>query len=187
MVMMRIEYRAMTQRTKSIGRAIVTVLLLLLPRPAAAQPAARWQLFAGYAALNDAIDQVTFPVGWTVSTAWHLTEWLSAVGDVDGQYKTIPVIGSNVRLTSHSVTGGLRAAARVGPFIEFGQLLAGVAQATGALFGSTETIRRSIVQPGVGLDYPLRGGWAMRVELDIRLIATGRELRLATGIVRAFR
>jgi hypothetical protein len=166
---------------------MLTVLLLLLPRLAAAQPSARWQLFAGYATLTDAIDQLTFPAGWTVSTAWHLREWLSAVGDVDGQYKTIPVIDSNVRLTSHSVTGGLRAAARVGPFIEFGQLLAGVAQATGTLFGSTETIRRSVVQPGVGLDYPLRGRWAVRGELDIRLIATGHELRVSTGVVRVFR
>jgi hypothetical protein len=177
----------MTQRATWIVRASVIVLGLLLPRMTAAQPATRWQLFAGYSTLNDTLDQVTFPAGWTVSAAGHLTEWLSVVGDTDGHYKTIPVIGSDVRLTSHSVTGGLRAGARVGPFVEFAQLLAGVAQATGTLFGSSETIRRSVVQPGVGLDYPLHGGWAVRGQLDIRLIATGHELRVVTGLVRAFR
>ena len=163
------------------------VLALGLPRSVAAQAPPRWQLFAGYATLNDVTDHVTFPAGWAVSAAVHLTEWLSVAGDVDGHYKTIPAIGSDLRLTSHTVTGGLRAAARLGRFTEFAQLLLGVAQVTGTLFGSTETTRRRVVQPGVGLDYPLRGGWAVRGQLDLRVIAPGHEYRVTTGIVRAFR
>jgi hypothetical protein len=183
----RIEYRAMTRRAKSIVLTFFIVLALGLPRSAKAQTSPQWQVFAGYATLNDVTDQVVFRAGWAVSAAAHLTGWLSVVGDVDGQYKTIDAIGSDVRLTSHTLTGGLRAAARLGHFTEFAQVLVGVAQTTGALFGSTETIRRAVVQLGVGLDYPLRGRWAVRGELDVRLLTNGHDLRFATGIVRAFR
>jgi hypothetical protein len=180
----------MTKGAKSLRTfCLVLTLALGLPLAAAAQaPApARWQVFAGYAVLNDATDHLTFPAGWAASAAGHLTEWLSAVGDVDGQYKTIPAIGSDVRLTTHTATGGLRVAARLGRFSEFAQVLVGVAQATGTLFGSTETIRRAVVQPGMGLDYPFRERWAIRGELDLRLMATGHEFRVTTGIVRSFR
>jgi hypothetical protein len=106
--------------------------------------------------------------------------------DIDGQYKTIAAIGSDVNLSSHAVTGGARASARLGRFVEFGQVLAGVVQSTGTLFGATETTRHAVLQPGAGLDYPLNERWAIRGELDVRFIVTGHELRVATGIVRAF-
>jgi hypothetical protein len=177
----------MTTRAQWIGRTFFMVLLLGLPRSVAAQAPARWQVFAGYATLNDVTDQVVFPAGWAVSVARPLTGWLAVLGDVDGQYKTIEAIGSHVRLTSHTVTGGLRAEASLGRFTEFAQLLVGVAQVTGSVFGSTETIRRRVVQPGVGVEYPLRGQWAVRGELDVRGIPIGHEFRVTTGIVRAFR
>jgi hypothetical protein len=177
----------MKTHAQLIGRTFFMVLLLGLPRSMAAQAPARWQVFAGYATLNDTTEQIVFPAGWAVSVARPLTGWLAVLADVDGQYKTIDAPGSNVRLTSHTVTGGLRAQASLGRLTEFAQLLVGVAQVTGSLFGSTETIRRRIVQPGLGVEYPLWGQWAVRGELDVRRIPLGHEFRVTTGIVRTFR
>jgi hypothetical protein len=144
-------------------------------------------VFAGYAALNDVTDRVTYPAGWVVGVAGHLKGWLSLAGDVDGQYDTIPSIGSDFHLASHTVTGGPRASARLGRLVEFGQVLAGVIQSTNSVFGSTETTRHAVLQPGVGLDFPLSGKWAVRGELDVRFIDTGQEIRVAAGLVYAFR
>jgi hypothetical protein len=152
-----------------------------------APPAPQWQAFAGYAWLDDVTDKVTFPAGWALGVAGRLNTWLSVAGDSDGQYETIPSIGSSVQLTSRTVTGGPRVSARLGRFVEFGQVLGGVVWSTGTLFGSTETTRHAVLQPGVGLDYPLSRRWAVRGEIDVRFLVTGHELRVAAGIVRAFR
>ena len=171
-------------------RTFLLVLMVLgAPRMASAQEPARWQVFAGYASLteSDITDKLTFPAGWAVSAAARLNRWLSVAGDIDGQYKTIPFIGSDIHLTSHAVTGGVRASARIGRFVEFGQVLGGIVQSTGTAFGATDTTTYAAVQPGLGLDYPLGGKWAIRGELDVRFISTGQEVRVATGIVRAFR
>ena len=135
---------------------------------------------------SDITDKVTFPAGWAVSAAAPLTRWLSVAADVDGQYKTIPSFGSDVRLTSHAVTAGLRASARLGRFTEFGQVLGGIVQSTGTAFGATAARVFASVQPGLGLDYPLSANWAVRGEIDVRFISTGQEFRVAAGILRAF-
>ncbi len=179
---------AVTPWAKSSVRAcFFVVLAFAAAHTSAAQSPERWQAFAGYAPMNDITDRVTFPRGWVVSAAGHVNRWLSLAVDVDGQYKTIASIGSDVHLSSHAITGGLRASAPLGRFVEFGQVLLGVVQSTGTLFGSTETTRHLGLQPGAGLDYPLGEHWAIRGELDLRFLATGREFRVATGIVRAFR
>jgi hypothetical protein len=177
-----------TKCAKSALRECFLVLLALTaPRLSAAQSPARWQVFAGYAPLNDVTDRVSYPAGWVVSVAGHLKAWLSVAGDVDGQYDTIPSIGSDFHLASHTVTVGPRASARLGRFVEFGQVLAGVIQSTNTVFGSTETTRHAVVQPGVGLDYPLSRKWAVRGELDARFINTGQEIRVVAGLVYVFR
>src|SRR5437588_557297 len=77
--------------------------------------------------------------------------------------------------------------ATFGHFVEFGQLLAGVIQTSGTVFGSTDTMRHGMLQPGAGLDYPLNRKWAIRGEVDARFISTGQQIRVAAGIVRRFR
>jgi hypothetical protein len=177
---------------------LLSLMVLAAPRVAAAQPRQaapsapsprRWQVSAGYTFMreSDITDKIDFPAGWFVGAAARVNCWLSVVGDVDGQYKTIPFVGNDTHLTSHAVTGGLRASARLGRFVEFGQVLGGIVQSTGTAFGTTETTTHATVQPGLGLDYQLGGKWAIRGELDVRFISTGQEIRVATGIVHAFR
>jgi hypothetical protein len=173
---------------------LLSLMLVAVPRLARAQappslPSARWQVSAGYTFMreSDVTDKINFPAGWVAGAAVRVNHWLSVAGDVDGQYKTIPFIGSDTHLTSHAFSGGLRASAAIGRFVEYGQVLAGVVQSTGTAFGTTDTTTQAILQPGLGLDYPLTAKWAIRGALDVRFISTGQEIRATTGIVRAFR
>jgi hypothetical protein len=170
---------------------LLSLVIAAAPRVAAAQPAqapARWEVSAGYTFMreSDITDTINFPAGWVAGAAVRVNHWLSIAADVDGQYKTIPSFGSDLYLTSHALTAGLRASARLGRFTEFGQVLGGIVQSTGTAFGATDTTTRAAVQPGLGLDYPLSANWAVRGELDVRFISTGQEIRAAAGIVRAF-
>jgi len=167
---------------------------MLLTAPAAVQAQsnqepARWQLSGGYTFMSesDLTDNEAFPAGWNVSGAMRLTSWLSIAADADGHYKTIRTFGSDIALTSHALTGGVRASARLGKLTEFGQFLTGVVQSTGTAFGSSETTRHTAIQPGLGFDYPCGARWAMRGEFDVRVLSTGQEIRVVAGIVRAFR
>lgn len=178
----------MARVRKSTGYVLLVVLLgLAVARTSAAQAVERRQIFAGYTSMSDVTDHVTFPFGWFAGAAAHLNPWLSVVADIDGQYKTITFIDTDIHLTSYSATAGARASAPLGRFVEFGQVLAGVIVSRGTLFGSTATTKHAVIQPGVGMDYPLNHRWAIRGELDMRFLSSGHELRAATGLVRAFR
>jgi hypothetical protein len=148
----------------------VVLLLALAARPATAQPPI--EVSGGYALARDPRDEVTLSPGWIAGTAFGLGHAISAVADVSGQYKTIALIGTDARLSLYAVLGGLRAAAKIGPFVEFGQLLTGVLRATGSAAGSSTTRHSLTLQPGVGLDYPVTERWAARAQIDFRLIAS---------------
>jgi hypothetical protein len=165
----------------------LAVVCLAIPGGAAAQQPFPWQIAAGYTSMFDVTDHVTFPSGWFVGAATDLTPWLSAVIELDGQYKTITFAANDIRLSSYGAAGGVRASGQLGRFVEFGQVLAGLVQSRGTLFGNTQTTRHLGVQPGVGLDYPIAARWAIRGELDLRIAASGHEVRAATGLVRSFR
>lgn len=151
-------------------RALPMVLLLLLsPRPAAAQGV---EIAGGYSVARDPRDAVTLPAGWMAGAAVDLNHAFSVVADASGQYKTVELFDADARLRVHTLMGGVRAAARVGRLREFGQVLAGVVQTSGSAFGATTTYRALGIQPGVGIDYPLAERWSARAELDIRLIAS---------------
>ena len=150
--------------------------------PVAAQ-AGEWEAWAGYSWLRDTTDRVTFPAGWTLGGGRSLTSWLSVVGELDGQRKTIPSIGSNIVLTSNGFTIGARASARVGPFTEFAQLSSGVVREGGDAFGASSASTFVVIQPGLGLDYPLGKRWAARGEGEVRRIRTGQQLRGVAALV----
>ena len=153
---------------------------MLLPTIA---QAGEWEAWAGYSWLRDTTDRVTFPVGWTLGGGRSLASWLSVVGEIDGQRKTIPSIGSNIVLTSNGFTVGARASTRVGPFIEFAQLSSGVVRENGDAFGASSVSTFVVIQPGLGLDYPLGKRWAARGEVDVRRISTGQQLRAVAVLV----
>ena len=169
---------------------IALALLGLFPRLARAQAAV--EVSGGYSLAHDSRDIVLLPAGWAAGAAIGLTRVpvFSLVADVSGQYATITLVDADVRLSVHTLMGGVRASGRLGVFTEFGQVLVGVVRTSGSAFGSTETARSFGIQPGVGLDYPLARAWAARGELDIRLIGdqpnannSGYELRFVAGLV----
>jgi hypothetical protein len=170
-------------------RALPMVLLLfLLPRPASAQVSA--EVSGGYSIARDPRDDVTLPAGWMAGAAVGLPHALSAVADISGQYKTIALLGSDAKLSVHTVMGGIRASARIGRLTEFGQVLAGVVRTSGSAFGSTTVNRALGVQPGAGVDYRLSRRFAARAELDVRLIRSqpdennsGYQVRFVAGLV----
>ena len=174
--------------------AFLLLLLTLCPRPSAAQMLRPQELSGGYSAVNDPQNEVSFPVGWMAGGALRLNEWLSAVADVSGHHTTVAATGSDIRLSVLGAMGGARASARIGRITEFVQLVAGVARGSGTAFGFTTTTNALALQPGAGVDYPLRAALAIRAQLDVRLIhnqgdgnSAGHEYRFVTGIVYRLR
>ena len=166
---------------------LLVLLLALVPRPAAART---FEIAAGYALARDSRDAVTLPAGWIAAAAIDLTPTFAIVADLSAQSKTMTLFDADARLRVHTAMGGLRASGRLGALTAFGQLLAGIVQASGSAFGATSTSRLPGVQPGVGIDCRLTRAWAARGALDIRLTAAqpdgqnaSTQYRFVAGVV----
>jgi len=174
-------------RAPGVALPLVLLLVLVARQTSAQTP---YEISGGYSLARDPRDEVTLPSGWMAGAAIGVTPALSVVGDISGQYKTIPLLNTDARLRVHTVMGGLRASAKVGPLTEFAQLLAGVVRTSGSAFGGSSSSQSFGIQPGVGLDYPLARAWAARAELDVRLIHSqpdttngGYQFRFAVALV----
>jgi hypothetical protein len=163
--------------------AALVAIWFVAARPAAAQTQSTWDLFGGYAYLYDTTQDLALPLGWTASASRHLNRWLSVVVDADGHYKTIPLLGGDVSLRLHSVMAGGRASLAVGRLVEFAQLVFGPVRSRGTTFGLTSSDTRIGGQGAVGLDVPLKGRLAARVEFDMRVLSTAHEFRTSVGLV----
>jgi hypothetical protein len=166
----------------AMRRVVPMLLLLMVPRHALAQTP--FEASGGYALAHDARDQVTLPAGWIAGAAIGLTPAIAAVADVSGQYKTVVLVNADARLSVHTLLGGVRASARLGRLTEFGQILTGVVRTSGSAFGSTTTVHAIGLQPGAGVDYPLTPRWAVRAQLDVRLIAAQQDAQTARTQLR---
>ncbi len=157
-----------------------------------------FEFFAGYSFLKDPSHSVltatarddAMPLGWALGAAWPLWRAVSIAADVSGHYKHRTTFVDDVTLTYHTVAAGPRASARIGPFIEFAEVLAGAAIAHGAAFGTTVNTTALLLQGGGGLDYPMHSRLALRGEVDYRRIAgsdAGRvpsnQLRIVAAVV----
>jgi hypothetical protein len=158
----------LTLRFLRILHAIVVIATLA--SPAAAQTVNPPEISAGYAAVNDPKSETVFRTGWMVGAAVPLTSWLSLVGDGGGNYATVTGFASDTSLSLYSITSGLRASTKLGRIVEFAQLQAGYFRESGSRFGITETNSSRILQPGFGIDFPLRGRVTARGEIDVRFI-----------------
>jgi hypothetical protein len=172
----------------SRSRTVLLTLVLLLPRPVAAQAARQLEVSAAYIYIRDPTVDVTFPAGWSVGVAKGVRGWLSIAGAYDDSRKTIPTVAGDVTLGVRTLMAGGQASARLGRATEFAQVLFGVVHATGAAFGVSEASTHGSVQAGAGIDYPLARKAALRVELDYRVFFShssdlGRQVRALTGIV----
>jgi len=169
---------------------IALIAAAALPSSATAQTFRPVEIFGGYALAHDARNDISLPAGWLAGGAIGINEWLSAVVDVSGGYKTIDAFGLDIRLSAHGAMIGGRASTRIGRLTEFGQLLVGVVRGRGAAFGFTETTNAFALQPGGGIDYPLTARFAARGQLDVRFIRNepngnegGNEYRLSAALV----
>jgi len=177
------------------GAGVIALFAAMsLCRPAAAQGVAPVEIFGGYAAVHDAVNDISLPAGWFAGGAVRVTDWLSAIADVGGNYKTIDAFGSEVHLSAHAAMFGGRASARIGRLTEFVELLAGVVRGSGSAFGFTSTTTAFTLQPGAGVDYPVSARFAARAQLDVRFIRNqpngneaGYEYRFAGAIVYRLR
>ena len=172
--------------TSTRTSALIVVVLLAgaaNARPAAAQNAAKWDVFAGYAFDRDVVDDVDLRAGWAASVGRGINGWLSVMADVSGARTRIAATGTDVTLASLTATAGARVAVRVGPFVEFGELLGGMTRTRGTAFGATSTATRPVVQAGGGVDYPFGRCLAARAQMDVRVTSLGRDYRVTAGLV----
>jgi outer membrane protein with beta-barrel domain len=169
--------------SRAWGATLAGLLVAFCSRSAAAQTVKRVEVSAGYAFLNDLTDQVRFPMGWNLGMAAGLTSWLSLAVDAGGHYKTLSLVGTDVTLRAHTLMAGPRASARIGPFVEFGQVLAGMSHGSGTAFGSTDSVTHFAWQPGGGIDLPLGHHVSARTEFDARFLTQVHEFRFAAAIV----
>ena len=156
---------------------------LAVAQPAAAQSSPTWDLFGGYAYLHDSTQDLSLPAGWSASASHHLTRWLSVVVDAGGHYRTLPLVGGDVSLSLHSVMAGGRASLAVGRFVEFVEIVFGPVRSRGTAFGLSSSDTHFGGQGGLGLDVPLKGKLAARVQFDMRVLPTAHEFRPTVGLV----
>lgn len=170
----------------------VAMLVCGVASPARAQPAPRAEVSAGYVFMQDAPSRVRFPAGWTVGTAVRLTPWLSAVAEADGSSRTAPTVLGDVTLSVRGLLAGGRLSARVGPFVEFAELLVGAVHASASAFGVTSSTTALSGQAGVGLDVPITRRLSGRGQFEVRLIRpsapggeVGRQFRFVAALAYA--
>jgi hypothetical protein len=181
----------------------LTLLALLLPsRPLLAQDTPRLELAGSYQFLQPLCPNVScynYPVGWQGSVAVGVTNWLSVVGEVGGNRKTVTtsIYGSIPTVTiptgtptstseaaAYAFLGGLRAARQLTPALRlFGEVMFGANHFTHATSSSLsfpeEAAQVGTVfsasstgwgwQPGLGVDVAVAPRWAVRVGVDYRL------------------
>ena len=170
------------------------LVMVTLPRAAAAQNARLLEVSGGYSFVHDPNNHISLRAGWMAGGGVALTDWLAAVVDAGGNYKTISGFGSDVHVSVHAVMAGARASARVGKVTEFVQVLVGIVRGRGTAFGFVSTNYAFGWQPGIGVEVPLNQRLASRAELDVRFIHSqpngndaGYEYRFVAGIVYRFR
>ena len=166
-------------------------IMLGAAAPCAAGGETWWpqEVSGGYVYLNDSDNQIGLPAGWMAGGSWRLTDWLSAVGEGGSSARTT-TFAADLRFRVGAVLGGARASASLGPFREFGQVLAGAVLSSAAGLGVTSTDTALGIQPGAGLDYPITPRVAARGEVDVRFIRSrssgstpAHEIRLLVGVV----
>jgi opacity protein-like surface antigen len=178
--------------------------LFFLGGVAHAQDVQKVDIFAGYSYVreNPSTSGVSsFSLnGGSASVAYNVNGWLSGVADFGG-YNNGNILGTGVNGTLSTYMFGPRITYRhLGRFTPFGQVLFGVAHASGSLSGSTTTVTTSdnsfAMSVGGGVDYRVTRHFSIRpLQVDYlltRFSETGvgsqsqNNLRASTGIVFHF-
>ncbi len=167
----------------------LTVIGFLLPaRPALAQDTTRLELAGSYQFLQPLCPSVScynYPVGWQGSVAVGVTNWLSVVGEVGGNRRTVTtstsgsiptvtiptgtlVATSTSEAGAYDFLGGLRAARQLAPALRvFGEVMFGANHFTHAT-SSSLSIPEEAAQVGTAFSASSTGwGWQPGVGVDV--------------------
>jgi hypothetical protein len=180
-------------------------ILLGAPTPTSAQEISAQVAGGGYSFMRDFLTEENYPLGWFVSGACGIFDWLTAVGEISGTYKKYDFtvdsesdsFSSSTR--QHSYLGGVRHSRRIAGMMPFGQFLVGVTRETGGVTIFRQSIAspqtKLTLQPGGGVDIPLTDRLGARLAADYRRIFADRQntdqehdnqFRFAAGIVVGF-
>jgi hypothetical protein len=164
--------------------ALVCLALVLLARTAFAQPPA-FDVSGGYSFLRDhEIDENLH--GWVAAIAGYVTDWLAIVGEVGGNYTTVPFLGTDIDVSAHSFMAGPRVSSSRSDVTPFGQFLVGGLRGSASALGQSESATEFAIQPGGGVDVGLRPNAGIRVGADYRRILSDlgiNEFRFYAGVV----
>ena len=165
---------------KWLGAVVLSLMVVGFAAPAAAQDTPRAEVSVGYNWLtakessDDDFDEIDewekFPKGWYFDIAGNVSDTLSIVGQVTGNYKTFE---DDSKINIHTFMGGIRGSSP-GRVRGFGQvLLGGVAvKAEDEFIGFEESETNFGLQIGGGVNVLGSGGVGLRVGLDyLRLFA----------------
>jgi len=134
-----------------------------------------YEWFGGYSFYRDQSDGESFGGGWALSGARQVTPRIDLVGTISASHRGEDILGVNVASSSiHTFAGGPKYAwpAR-DRFTPFAQLLVGIATVSSSAFGVDASSTGFALQPGFGVDVPVRKPVALRLGFDVETIHAG--------------
>jgi hypothetical protein len=158
------------------------------PKPHAEVPR-EYEWFGGYSFYRNQSDGVAYGGGWALSGARQVTPRLDVVASISGSHRSEFLYGVNFAESSiHTFAGGPKytwpARTRYTPFA---QVLVGIATVSASALGFSDSSAGFALQPGFGLDLPIRKPVALRVGFDVETIhASGgwfTGFRINTGLM----
>jgi hypothetical protein len=144
---------------------------------------------AGYTFLYDSDRGGAMPAAWLAGLSFEVAPSLSVVAEVDGAYKTKNTSAGKHQYRTHAFMAGVRkdlpATSAYTPFV---QALAGVSCYCGSSVQITGDYSRALaLQLGGGVDVPLAGPVALRMQADYRHVFGDdvglNQVRVAVGAV----
>jgi len=145
--------------------------------------------FAGYSFYDDQTNGLSYGGGWLFSAARQMTPRIDLVGSISGSSRSDDLRGINLASSSiYTFAGGPKytwpAQNRVTPFA---QVLVGIASVHTTTLGVSDSSAGFALQPGFGVDLPIRKPVALRVGFDVETIhASGgwfTGFRINTGVM----
>jgi hypothetical protein len=176
---------------KWLAAGLLSLMVLGFAAPAAAQDTPMAEISVGYNWLTakesseDDLEEQEwekFPKGWYADIAGNISDTLSLVGQVTGNYKTFE--DEDFKLNIHTFMGGIRGSSP-GRVRGFGQVLVGgvALKAEDELFDIEESETYFGLQIGGGVNVLGSGGVGLRVGLDyLRAFAKDDSLILANDV-----
>ena len=170
--------------------AIAVAVIAGMAEPARAQDRPRVELAGGYQILNL---QTFFPLGWFFEAAAPVSNGLTLVGQLSGQYRSVSApspSGVVVPVEEHEKVHSFLAGARIvgrrdDGLTAFFHLLAGESRVGLPQIGGATN--EFTLQAGGGFDFPLTSRWSGRMTADyVHLFTEGEPthgVRVAVGWV----